>query len=174
VVCASGIQTRLSDDCRRWPASCRAKVTIASGLGDRAPRLGQRGIECRAVPRLYGGVCEDSDVTAARCVNSHSHHSARGSRREGDGQGNRRLVPFFLPFSEQTEREARRVCPEVCPDGVPTARSMPRIQGSLVVAISVNGDGLNGDRFDRLAVERFRVSIFVSYTCRCAVRWPRG
>jgi hypothetical protein len=42
------------------------------------------------------------------------------------------------------------------------------------MAFSVEGDGLSRGRLHRFAVERFRVSILVTYTCRCAVRWPRG
>ena len=33
---------------------------------------------------------------------------------------------------------------------------------------------MQGGRLHRIAVERFRVSVFVTYTCRRAVRWPRG
>ena len=52
--------------------------------------------------------------------------------------------------------------------------SMPTMQNPRVVAFNVKGDGFCADRLHRFAVERFRVSVFVAYTCRCAVRWPRG
>ena len=80
----------------------------------------------------------------------------------------------FLPFSEQTERKTRLVCPVVCPNGVPKTSSMPTMQSALVVTFSVEGDGLNRDRLHHFAFERFRVSVYVTYTCRCAVRWLRG
>src|SRR5437667_5046000 len=43
-----------------------------------------------------------------------------------------------------------------------------------MVAFSVKGDGLIGDRLHCFTGERFRVSILVTYTCRCAVRWLSG
>ncbi len=43
---------------------------------------------------------------------------------------------------------------------------MATIQRTLVVAFSVKGDGLNGDRLHGFAVERFSVSVFVTYTWR--------
>ena len=48
------------------------------------------------------------------------------------------------------------------------------IQSPLVVAFGVKGDGLNGGRLHRVTAERFPVTILVTYTCRCAVRWPSG
>ena len=40
--------------------------------------------------------------------------------------------------------------------------------------LRAKGGGLTAGRLHRFAVERFRVSVFVTYTCRPAVRWPRG
>lgn len=70
------------------------------------------------------------------------------SRRHPNGAGlfhqRRRLKKpspcrVFLPFSEQTERKTRRVCPRTV--------NLPTIQSTLVVAFSVKGDGLNGGAF---------------------------
>ena len=80
----------------------------------------------------------------------------------------------FVPISEQTDRKTRRVCPKVCPTSVPKTSSALTIQSTLVVAVSVKGDGLIGGRLHRVAAERFRVSVFIPYTCRCAVRWLSG
>ena len=43
-----------------------------------------------------------------------------------------------------------------------------------VVAFSGKGDSLSGTRLRRFVTNHFRVSGCVSYTCRRAVRWPRG
>ena len=42
------------------------------------------------------------------------------------------------------------------------------MQSPLVIAFSLTGDGLDGGRLHRFALARFRVTIFVSYTCRCS------
>lgn len=80
----------------------------------------------------------------------------------------------FLPFSDRRREGRQRVCPEVCPNRVPKTSSTPTLQSTLVVVFSGKGDGLNAGRLHRFAVERFRVSGLVTYTCRRPVRWPRG
>ena len=80
----------------------------------------------------------------------------------------------FLPVCKQTERKTRRVCPLVCPNTWAQNEKQATLQNPLVVAFSVKGDGLDGGRLQRFAGERFRVSVFIPYTCRCAVRWLSG
>ena len=78
---------------------------------------------------------------------------------EGDGQKNRRLASFPLGFLNGAS-EKRAVCAQMCAQtGVPKTRSQLTIQNTLVVAFSVEGDGLNGDRLHRFAVE--------SVPCKC-------
>jgi hypothetical protein len=38
------------------------------------------------------------------------------------------------------------------------------VKKTVALSSSVNGDGLNADRLHRFAIERFRVSVAVSYT----------
>ena len=66
------------------------------------------------------------------------------------------------------------MCAPKCAQLVPRTSSMLTIQIPHVVAFNVKGDGLNGVALTAFAVEHFRVSVFVTYTCRCAVRWPSG
>jgi polyketide cyclase/dehydrase/lipid transport protein len=58
--------------------------------------------------------------------------------------------PFPMEMTYTWEKENGAT---VCPNRVPKARSMPTIQSTRVVAFSVTGDGLNGGRLHRFAVE---------------------
>ena len=58
--------------------------------------------------------------------------------------------------------------------GVPKSAARRRYKALLWLQLASEGDGLNGGRLQRFAGERFRVSVLVTYTCRCAVRWPSG
>ncbi len=83
---------------------------------------------------------------------------------ESDGQKNRRLSSFFFRFSDRPS-EKRAVCAQKCAQTMgPKPSSTATIQSALLVAVSVKGDGLNADRLHRFAVERFRASVFVTYT----------
>ncbi len=85
------------------------------------------------------------------------------------------LARFPSVFLNCPERKTRRLCPRVCPEHVCPTRVVRRsIQSPLAIAFSVTGDGLDGGRLQHFALARFRVTIFVSYTCRRAVRWPSG
>jgi hypothetical protein len=52
--------------------------------------------------------------------------------------------------------------------------NQPTTQSTRVVTINAKGDGLAVGRLHRFAIERFRVSVIITYACRRAVRWPRG
>ena len=78
-------------------------------------------------------------------------------------------------YRARDTRLNRTVAIKVLPhDGVPKTSRTPTRQSPRVIAFSVEGDGLNGGRLHQFAVGRFRVSVLVTYTCRRAVRWPRG
>jgi hypothetical protein len=102
-----------------------------------------------------------------------SRSCATLSLKKGDGQKNRRLVTFSFRFLSRFS-ERRCSCPGVCPNSVPKTRRLPTMQSIVVLAFNDEGGGLDGGRLHCFAVERFRVSVFVTYTCRRAVRWPRG
>ena len=87
--------------------------------------------------------------------------SRRVARRPGDRRGSDQ-GPAVTPLIGASEEAA---------SASSTADSPSREAGSMRLD---RGDGSNGGRLHRFAVERFRVSVFVTYTCRRAVRWPRG
>jgi len=105
-----------------------------------------------------------------KCIWRLAHGARRGRQRS------RKPSPcrVFLSLSGRTDRETRQVCPELCPGQCASISCARRGQSALVVAFSVEGDGSRGSGLHGLVVERFNVSAFVSYTCRCAVRWPSG
>jgi hypothetical protein len=122
-------------------------------------------------------------VKIARRIQKHPDQTVvwmiRGCRRIFDSCARRRSnkpspCRVFLPFSAETERKTRRVCPGMCPNTCAQNEWQATIQSPLVVAFSVKGDGLDGGRLHPFAFEWFRVSVAVTYTCRCAVRWPSG
>jgi len=83
----------------------------------------------------------------------------RLSSKKGDGQKNVALL-VFLPFSEQTSEKRA-----VCASSVPKRCAPKRVACNDTKALSwlhlaSEGGGLDGGRLHRLAVERFRVSIF--------------
>jgi hypothetical protein len=96
------------------------------------------------------------------------------SVREGGGQRNRRLGHFSFRLSNEL-RVQRADCAQNCAQSpVPQTSSEPRTQSPRVVALSAKGDGLHDGRLHALTIECVRVNACITYTCRCAVRWPRG
>ncbi len=80
----------------------------------------------------------------------------------------------FLPLSEPTERK-RVVCAQKCAHaGVPKRLGCRRYQPLSWLYLASKTTVRTRVAFTASLSERFRVSVFVSYTCRCAVRWPRG
>ena len=135
-----------------------------------------------AVKPQRGTTCASSTPRTGRCLSGacpefvSCHYEIAGFSagfREG-GLKNRRLISFSFRFLNRPS-EKRAVCAQKCAQTVvPKTTSTATIQSAPMVAFSVKGDGLNVVSVHRFSVERFRVSIFVSYTCRRAVRWPRG
>jgi hypothetical protein len=93
---------------------------------------------------------------------------------EGDGQRNRRLALFSFRFLNGLSEKRAKCAQECAQTSVPNMRSKRTIESARAVALSVKGGGLNAFSFTPCAIERFRVSACVRYTCRRAVRWPRG
>ena len=86
------------------------------------------------------------------------------------GLKNRRLSSFSFRFLAD-EADERAVCAQrVCPKE-PHADAQKH-SGCLHLALE--GGGLNAGGLHHFAGERFRVSVFVTYTCKRTVRWPRG
>ena len=83
------------------------------------------------------------------------------------------MAPVFLPFSERAQREPAS-CVQDVPKHVSPAEDQVTRQGPLVVAFNVKGDGLDGIALTGWMLERLGASRLVTYTCRRAVRWPRG
>jgi hypothetical protein len=57
VVCASGIQTRLSDDCRRWP-ECGAEEACASDVAWKARLAALSGADAARFREAVGTAAE--------------------------------------------------------------------------------------------------------------------
>src|SRR6266542_5639599 len=71
--------------------------------------------------------------------------------------------------------EKHAECAQNCAQtGVPKAGSKQTNKALVQLHLASKGDGLNVDRLHPFAIDRFRVSVSVRYTCRSAVRWPRG
>jgi hypothetical protein len=104
-------------------------------------------------------------VDRSKCDScAHSHGSLLVE--EGDGQRNRRLLAFSFRFLNRLS-EKRALCAQECaPHGCARTTSQPTTQNTRVVALNCKGDGLDARRLHRFAIERFRVSIVVTYTCR--------
>ena len=80
--------------------------------------------------------------------------------RGGDGSRNRRLGLFSLPFSVRP-REKRTECTQKCAQKRVPTRVVSRRYKALLW-LSVKGHGLNAGRPHRFAVDRVRVSVFVT------------
>ncbi len=100
-------------------------------------------------------------ATQPRCWVSRSRCAAWRRVRRGRRRPTQEAAQEFRVLNSTYLAEYGR-------SGVPTRQS------TLRVAFSVKGDGLNVHHLHRFTVERFRVSVFSAYTCRPAVRWPRG
>ena len=93
---------------------------------------------------------------------------------EGDGQRNRRLLAFSFRILNRPS-EKRAVCAQECAQTAVRKQVVGRRHKALVsLHLTQKARVWTRVAFYRLAIERFRVSVIVTYTCRRAVRWPRG
>ena len=151
--CRSPRSWHAADPSSACDRHCSPRRTVTSSLTGWLPLVHCRGDDVRG-PHARRGI----DVS---------------SSRDG-GQENRRLVALsFRLLNSSLEKRAE--CAQKCAQhGVHKTRWMLTVQTPLVVAFSVRRR-----RFLRGLPSSFRdcafpVSVLLTYTCRRAVRWPRG